>query len=197
VLGPEGAAVYAAAASGRSVTVELLVAAGPEALARLWRHVLDRERSPRAVVRAAGRPPDEPLAFLLANARDVRAERRDGLWLRVVDVPAALAGRAYAAAGRLVLEVEDARCPWNAGRFALAAGPDGADCRPCDAPADVRLEAGALASAYLGGHRWPELAAAGWARELRPGAVALAAALFAPAVEPWCPRAAVPAAGRG
>jgi hypothetical protein len=190
--GVEGAAVYRveppAGRSASPVTVRLLVAATREAQVGLWRHVLDLDLPPRTVVRAAGRPVDEPLPFLLANARDARTELGDGLWLHLADVPAALAGRTYAVAGRVVLDVNDDACPWNGGRFALEAAPDGAAaCQPTSEAADLRLAASALASAYLGGHRLPTLARAGWVEELRPGTLTLAGAMFLATSEPWCP----------
>ena len=39
----------------------------------------------------------------------------DGLWVRLVDLPAALEARSYAGAGRVTLEVTDAFMPANAG----------------------------------------------------------------------------------
>ena len=104
----------------------------------------------------------------------------DGLWLRIVDVSAALAGRAFGGDADLVLEVADGFCEWNSGRYRLSG-------ERTDAPADVALDVAALASAYLGGVSLHELAAAGRARELTPGAVARAAAAFRGEVAPWCP----------
>ena len=63
----------------------------------------------------------------LAAERDRRgpaapAHRRSGqnLWVRLVDVGAALAARTYSAPFEAVFEVADAFCPWNAGRHRLA-----------------------------------------------------------------------------
>ena len=44
----------------------------------------------------------------------------------------------------------------------------------------------ALASCHLGGHRFGELAQAGLVRELAPGALLRADAMFQPERAPWC-----------
>ena len=55
----------------------------------------------------------------------------ESLWVRVLDAPAALSARTYAAPGRVVFEVVDALRPDGdaAGRFVLDGGPDGAEAR--------------------------------------------------------------------
>ena len=105
------------------------------------------------------------------------------LWVRLVDVPAALAGRSYAADADVVLEVADAFCPWNTGRYRRAGG----GCERTDVEPDLALDASALGAAYLGGTLLTELAAAGRVSELRPGALARASAALRGAVPPWCP----------
>lgn len=107
----------------------------------------------------------------------------DGLWVRLVDVAAALSGRSYATDVDVVLEVRDPFCAWNEGRYRLTADR----CEPTDADADLALDVDALACAYLGGTTLLELAAAGRVRELRAGAVARASAAFRGDVAPWCP----------
>ena len=89
----------------------------------------------------------------------------------------------YAHDPDVVLEVSDAFCPWNAGRYRLAA----AGCEPTDAEPDLALDAAALGAAYLGGTTLRELAGAGRVAELRPGALARASAAFRCDVAPWCP----------
>ncbi len=67
----------------------------------------------------------------------------DGLWLRLVDLPAALAARCYASADSLVLEVTDDFCPWNAGRWRLETGVDAGGAVVADCTADVAAPAAA------------------------------------------------------
>jgi predicted acetyltransferase len=174
-------------ASGPNGTLRLgmLIATTAEAYAALWRHVLDVDLMAR--VSAEMRPVDEPLRFLLADSRQPKTRIEDGLWLRLVDVAAALAGRRYAAEGRLGLRVRDEFCSWNDGPYELVGGPAGAECKPSSGTPDLALDAADLAALYLGGNRFRALSEAGRVQELRAGAIALADAMFATERAPWCP----------
>jgi predicted acetyltransferase len=168
-----------------TVEVEELLATTPGGWAAMWRFVLDLDLA--AVVLGRGRPPDDPLWSLLADPRRMRMGVRDGMWLRAVDVAAALSGRRYGAEDALVLEVRDPACPWNDGRFLLEGGPDGASCRPTDRDPDLALEAAHLGGALLGGGSFGALLRAGAIVEERPGAAARADRMFRHAPAPWCP----------
>ncbi|MEA2255227.1 MAG: hypothetical protein QOG35_1272 [Solirubrobacteraceae bacterium] len=163
------------------VRVRELVAETPEARARLWAFLLDQDLTSATTWQLA--PVDEPLPLMLTDPRAVRVAVGEGLWVRIVDVGAALSQRTYAAAADVVLAVGDAFCPWNEGRWRL----DGDGCERTSAEADLALDAAALGSAYLGGTTLIELAAAGRVRELRRGALLRAARAFRGDVEPWCP----------
>jgi predicted acetyltransferase len=167
------------------VRLEFLIAPTPEAYAALWRYLLDIDLTTK--ISSPMRAVDEPLRFLLADSFQPRISIEDGIWLRLVDVPQALAGRRYAIDGRLVLRVRDAFCPWNAGQFELDGGPDAAQCEGCDTSPDLELDAADLASTYLGGNTFRVLWEAGRITELRPGAVARADAMFGTSRAPWCP----------
>ena len=121
---------------------------------------------------------DDPLWFLLVDPRAARPAIGDNLWVRVLDVPTALAQRRYAAPVDVVLEVTDALVPQNAGRWHLVGGPDGATAAPTDAPADLALDVRELGSAYLGGTSLAALAGAGLVTERRPGSLHAAATAF-------------------
>jgi predicted acetyltransferase len=139
-----------------------------------------------AQVRVGLRPLDNPVPLALADARmGALVNRSDHLWVRVLDVPAALTARRYAADGSLVLEVVDP-LGHAAGRFALEGGPDGATCVATDAEPDLVIPVGALGAAYLGGTDWGRLAAVGWVDERRAGATGQAAAMFGAPRAPWC-----------
>src|SRR5260370_6997979 len=76
-------------------------------------------------------PADEPLQSLPADGRAVHLDLIDGLWVRLADLPRALADRRYASDIDLVFDVTHEFCPWNAGRGRLPGGPSTADsCRP-------------------------------------------------------------------
>jgi predicted acetyltransferase len=175
---------WAGRRSSSVLQVDELVAVTPGAYADLWRFCLEVDLI--ATVRAADRPAEEPLPFLLAAGRAVRTlDRADFLWLRLLDVPAALAARGYPRPGRLVLQVTDPD-GYAAGRFLLDAGADGSSCRPTAETADLTLPATALAAAYLGGYRLRALAGAGQVDEHTPGALAAADLLFLGDQTPWC-----------
>jgi predicted acetyltransferase len=133
------------------------------------------------------RPPDDPLFSMVLDLRRVGPRVVDGLWLRLLDVPAALSARRYGVDGRLVFELQDEFCSWNAGRYELTGGPDGAECAATDAEPELTLTSNELGAVYLGGTRLRDLARAGRVTEDAPGAVARADAMFAGDREPWCP----------
>lgn len=162
------------------------LACAPEACRQLWRWLLEMDLVGR--VRAAHVAPDHPLLLLASEPARLRMRVKDGLFVRLVDVPAALAGRRYAGDGALTLEVEDGFCAWNAGRWRLTVAAGTARVDPAGgAPADLRLDVAALASAYLGGFTFGDLARAGRAEQLTDGALARASMLFRGERAPYSP----------
>jgi predicted acetyltransferase len=163
--------------------VNVLESAGvtPLAVREIWRFLLGIDWV--ASVRADLLPIDHSLLFLLAEPRRMRFRIRDGLWVRLVDLGAALSSRSYAADGAVVFEVADAFCPWNAGSWKL----EGGKAARTRERADMRLDVSALGSVYLGGFTFAQLARAGRVEELRAGAATRADALFHADRAPWCP----------
>jgi predicted acetyltransferase len=156
--------------------VSELVTATPEAYLALWDYLLavDLNRSVRYHFAAA----DEPLRYLVNEPRALGAKVGDSLWVRLVDVPAALSARRYAAPVDVVLGVTDAVMPENAGRWRLTGDPGSASCvATTDAP-DLTCDVADLGAIYLGGAPLTALAAGGRVREERPGALETAATAF-------------------
>lgn len=166
-----------------SSAVSVLEAIGttPEATREIWRFLFEIDWCAR--VKAMCLPVDHPLFFLLSHPRQMRMWLGDALWVRLVDVEAALAARRFGQADPVVLEVKDPFCPWNDGRYRV--GPDGA--KRVDAAADITMDVEGLGSVYLGGFTFTQLAMAG--RVVVHGANALgrADALFRGERLPWCP----------
>ena len=165
--------------TGEVVVVEAL-GLSPQAVAEIWRFLLDVDWMDR--IKASLLPADHPLLLLLADPRRLRFTLVDGIMVRLVDVGAALAARSYAGEGGVVAEVRDAFCPWNEGRWRL-----GPDAERTNAEPELRLDVAGLGSAYLGGFTFAELARAGRVEELADGAVARADELFRVDRAPWCP----------
>jgi predicted acetyltransferase len=107
----------------------------------------------------------------------------EALWVRLVDVGAALSARGFRGDGRIVLDVRDDFCPWNQARWRVERGT----AVRTTAQADLSLDASELGSVYLGGFSFEQLRRAGRLEELKPGAVARADDLFRADREPWCP----------
>ena len=119
-----------------------------------------------------GRGVDDPVVHWAGGPRTIHGPTADSLWLRLVDLPRALEERGYAESVDLVLDVEDAACEWNHGRWRLTVGDDGTArvARTDDEP-DLRLTTQVLASVYLGSHCLVARPTAGLVEELRDGAV--------------------------
>ncbi|MFJ8581395.1 GNAT family N-acetyltransferase [Micromonospora sp. NPDC093277] len=158
------------------VRVDEVVAADPAAYAALWRLLLSIDLTRRLSFRAAA--VDEPLLWLVNEPGRLGAVLSDALWVRIVDVPAALAARRYAADVDVIIDVTDELLPENTGRWRLAGGPSGATCGATTAPAQLACDVRALGDLYLGGAGLGALAAAGRVRELVPGALAAAGPAF-------------------
>lgn len=158
------------------IRVAELVAATPEAYLALWDFLLavDLSRSVRYHFAAA----DEPLRYLVNEPRALGAKVGDSLWVRLVDVPAALSARRYAAPVDVVLDVTDALLPENAGRWRLTGDRHGAECAATTDEPDLTCDIADLGAVYLGGAPLAALAAGGRVREERAGALEAAATAF-------------------
>jgi predicted acetyltransferase len=162
-----------------------LIARTPEAYAALWRYCLDVDLVSR--IRGLNRPVDEPLRWMLADSRRLRVTHlTDNLWVRLLDIPTALAARRYATQGQLSFEVSDTFLPDLAGRYTLDGGPESATCGRSDHAPDLSLDVASLGATYLGGVSFNTLAQAGFVREETPGAIARADAMFATFPAPYC-----------
>jgi predicted acetyltransferase len=168
-----------------SIVVADLVASTDAAYRNLWAYLggIDAVEE----IKLARRPVDEPIRWLLPDGRALRQiYAGDDVWIRLLDVCASLAGRSYAASGRLVLEVvDDDGAGYAAGRFLLEADGDDSACRPTEQSPDLRLTQRRLASIYLGGFSLRQLAIGGGVEEITPDALRRADAMFATDLAPW------------
>ena len=175
---------WEAAGPRGTVKVREAVAPDPAAARVLWGVLLDLDLM--ATVEAWLIAPDDPLVHLLVDPRAAQTRISDNLWVRLLDVPAALSARRYAGPVDLVLEVTDPIIAANARRWRLVGGPNGAETTPTDAPADLTVDVRELGAAYLGGTSLAGLATAGLVAEHAPGAVHRAAVAFGWPLAPVC-----------
>jgi len=153
----------------------------PEALRDIWAYLLAIDWI--ATTKSFLLPPEHALFMLLATPRRARYRMGDGLWVRLLDVGAALSGRVYQGDEPIVFEVADEFCPWNEGRWKLEGGRAE---RTKDEP-DLRLPVQSLGSALLGGVSFATLRRAGRLAEVKDGAIARGDSLFRWDRHPWCP----------
>ncbi len=158
LLHPEGYLLYRVQGDDpKTVRVGEFRAVTADAHIALWRALLGLDLMATVVI---GTYPDDPLPYLLTDTRLARTTgRKDGLWLRLMDIPAALQARSYAVELSTVLQVSDG-FRGDGGRYALQIRDGRARCTPSDAPADVEMDLDVLGSLYLGAHRASVLAEA-------------------------------------
>lgn len=163
------------------MTMEIrdLVATTAVARRELWRYLGAHDLIERVVYDAAA--PDDPLPWSLDDPRKVAVtETEDLLWLRILDVPTALAAREYATDGSLRLRITDPQ-GYTTGSYQLVVeagvGSVQVETDPSE-PADLELDISLLGSLYLGGTGVRTLAAAGRVRARNDEAVERAARLL-------------------
>ena len=122
----------------------------------------------------AGLALDDPLVTLASDVRGLHLRFRDQLWLRILDVPAALEARTYGADVDVTIEVDDSLVADNshAWRVLVEGGRARVTRAERDANADLRIGIQELSAVYLGGVSLDSLAAAGLVSEVVPGALA-------------------------
>jgi predicted acetyltransferase len=161
-------------------TVEVVEAVGVGAAGTraIWQYLFDIDLAQE--VRAQYLPVDHPLLHMLAEPRRLRARTRDGLWLRILDIPATLSARTRGRSS-VVLDVRDEFLADLSGRWYV-----GADevARTTKSP-DIAVDITDLAAVYLGGATFAQLLRAGRAHELVAGGAARADAALPASVRPW------------
>lgn len=176
---------YDGMTSRGDVRVEQLIATDPEAESALWELLFGVDLT--VSVTASMRPSDDALLYLVDDRYLARDRGGEHLYLRLVDVPAALTSRRYDHDGVVTFTVTDEMCSWNAGTWRLEVRDGDATCDKVDGHGDLALDVSDLAAISLGGLTPSALA---WARrisERTPGAVLTAQGMFAVDRAPWNP----------
>jgi predicted acetyltransferase len=157
-LHPDGYALYRVFGDDPMfVRVAEFTAATADAHIALSRALLGLDLMEKVVF---GTHPADPLPYLLTDHRLARiTHHEDGLWLRMMDIPAVLEARTYQAELSTVLEIADGFRS-DGGRFALQIRDGQARCTPTDAPAEMQMGLDVLGSLYFGAHKASSFAAA-------------------------------------
>ena len=171
-----------------TVDISFLLAATDEAYAGLWRFFLEMDLI--GTIRASELAVDEPLWWMIADQRAATITIRDHQYVRILDVPAAVAARTYDVADSVVFEVADP-LEIAGGTFLLSTDATGAasvdlvDDPPIGLPV-VRLGVAELSSMLLGGVSAVTLARAGRIETDDPARIArLFATPAAPRLSFW------------
>jgi predicted acetyltransferase len=180
---PDGYASYSLTEPS-TLTIDETITADDDVATALARFVLDHDLVTEVLFKQC--PLDHPLRWQLEDFRaGVVTDETDWLWVRLLDIPRALTARGWFADGELVLEVDDPALAEH-GRYLLTVRDSKAECVPTDRDPDLTLDASDLGSVYLGGTAPSTLVRAGHIRAHRPGAAALADALFRGERSPHC-----------
>jgi predicted acetyltransferase len=171
-------------ASNSTLIVNEMIGVDAAAEREMWRFIFGVDLIARIQQRWG--PSRHPLLLMLADPRRLQLRVSDAIWLRIVDVPAALTARTYAADGSLVLDVSDAFLPAAAGRWRMTVTDGKATLEPTTDPADLALDTTDLAALYMGTFSFAELARAARTQELAPGARTRADAMFRVDNPAWC-----------
>lgn len=145
---PHGYALYAHGGWGNdhTVTVRDMLALTPEGHLSLWDFLAGIDLTDRVVAHTFV---DNPLPWALVDNRCVSAKGPvDSIWLRVLDVVAALEGRPWYADGDVVLGISD-RLGHAEGNWHVVVRDGRASVTRTDAAAQVSMAASALGSLYL------------------------------------------------
>lgn len=190
---PQGYLAYAAkeyqehedgAGPGQRVLVRELIGLQPSAHIAAWQMLRTFDLARRVQMYAG---PDDPAFDILQDPRELNATKGDWLLARIIDVERELTLRPYGAEGRVVFELRDEMCPWNADRWALEAGPEGGSMSRTKESPQLTLDVSALAQ-LLFGHVSPSRAVRIGRAEASPDApLTLWDDIWRTAYAPFCP----------
>jgi len=158
----------------------------------LWKLLLSHD----LVTRVQGYIATDHLLWnVVEDPRQIHIDyEQDRLWLRLLDVEAALSSRSYAASeilggvgsSKLSFGVRDPLLSELAGSYTLEVDQGVGTCSRSAAPADLLLDISSLSACCLGGSSFRRLVRAGQIVEITAGAAALADQLFSIDPLPWC-----------
>lgn len=129
---------------------------------------------------------DDHLPLSITDSRRIKRKVVDGMWIRLMDVPAALHARTYETDGSVTIDVEDDTRPEVSGTYSLEVVDGVARCERTTGAAELACAIDVLGHLYLGGGDAYAMAAAGRLRG-EVEAVRRAHRMFRSDRAPWCP----------
>lgn len=172
-------------ARNQALEIRDLVALNLDAYRTLWQFLASHDLVGSITWQRA--PADDPLPELLMEPRLLHGGSHEGLWLRLVDVAAALSARGYHHEGESCFSVaDDPLTPWNDGVYQLTVSNGGAEVARTTKSPDWHIDRKALASAWCGRHRLTTLHNWGLVSGDR-AAIERADILLATQYSPHCP----------
>ncbi len=170
-------------AAGTGFT-EAWAAVTPASSRRLWSVLADLDLMKSFA--AAGLSLDDPAILLAHDLRGLDVRLKDYVWVRILDIPAALTARTFGADLDLTVDVRDDIIaenshPW---RILINGGAATVTRAERDSSIDLRMGIQDLSAAYLGGTTIAALAGAGLVDEVREGAASQLSDAFRSPVAP-------------
>lgn len=188
---PDGFAYYRvkeeSAATGPCGVVQVneIDAETSDAYAALWNYVFGIDLT-RTFNRSCA-PVDDILRHLVIDPRAIESRLVDNLYVRIIDIPAALEARSYLTNFDVCIKITDPQLPANDGVYRVIADRDRATVQRTTAQPDLSMSILELAAIYLGGITLSSLVAAGRVTEYHPGTAARVSAAFGVERQPMCP----------
>jgi predicted acetyltransferase len=170
--------------AGGEVDVSEVITTTPEAHTALWSFLTNIDLFPN--VEYWNMPVDDPLVWKVTDRRRVTLRTVEGLWVRVMDVSAALASRRYDNNGVITFDLHDPAMPQTSGTYRLEVDDGVGRCQLVDSHADLAFDGDVLGSLYLGGADAMAMYRAGRITG-DPGAALTLHRIFRSDQPPWCP----------
>lgn len=172
------------AGPGQRVIVRDYVWHTPSAYRAIWDYMKNFDLAKRVIFGAT--PTDDPAFDVMLDPRELHATRYDWLLGRIIDVERAVPLRPYGE-GRVVFDLTDEMCPWNADRWALEAGPEGARITRTKETATLSLDVSSLAQLVFGQTSPTQATRIGRAEATPDADLALYDTMFRTKYAPFCP----------
>lgn len=166
------------------ISVSEVLAGTPDAHRAIWGLLTNVDLFTELEWRHA--PVDDPLEFDVTDPRRIVRTVIDGLWVRLVDIPAALEARGYEDDGELTLKVDDHFRPQGSGVYKLEVKGGEARCRRSPGTPDLECDVDVLGHLYLGGGSAIAMARAG-RLEGDEASIRSLHRIFRTGRAPWCP----------